>query len=329
MPELPEVETVRRGLAAHVEGRHIVAVEVLHPRSVRRQLGGAADLTGRLLGRPVAGVHRRGKYLWLDIGADTDTFPLVVHLGMSGQMLITRAGDPDHVHLRIRATLDDGNELRFVDQRTFGGWHVDEYAEPAASRTPDTTSRLPDSIAHIAPDPFDPAFDVGAVIAAMAARHSEIKRVLLDQTVISGVGNIYADEALWRSRIHGGRGADRLSRAKLTELVAAVTAVMGEALAVGGTSFDALYVNVNGQSGYFERSLNAYGREGEPCRRCGAIMRREQFMNRSSYYCPRCQRRASARPPTPPTARKQTPPVRVVAHAPRAATAPTGRDEKE
>ncbi|MFW0784634.1 bifunctional DNA-formamidopyrimidine glycosylase/DNA-(apurinic or apyrimidinic site) lyase [Gordonia sp. CPCC 206044] len=308
MPELPEVETVRRGLVDHVQGKRIVAVEVLHPRAVRRHVPGGADLAGRLTGRTVAGVHRRGKYLWLDIADDADSFPLVVHLGMSGQMLITEAGADDHVHLRIRAVLDDGHEVRFVDQRTFGGWHVDEYADaPDATKVVDG-QHLPESIAHIAPDPFDPAFRPELVVGAMRSRHSEIKRVLLDQSVISGVGNIYADEALWRSRIHGGRSADGLSRAKLAELLAAVTAVMNEALDVGGTSFDALYVNVNGQSGYFERSLNAYGREGQPCRRCGAIMRREQFMNRSSYYCPRCQRRAAG-------SRKQSGAVRVVAAA--------------
>ncbi|MXP22512.1 bifunctional DNA-formamidopyrimidine glycosylase/DNA-(apurinic or apyrimidinic site) lyase [Gordonia sp. HNM0687] len=287
MPELPEVETVRRGLADHVEGRVITSVEVLHPRSVRRHLGGGADLIGRLVGHRVAGVHRRGKYLWLDVVKSGDSFPLVVHLGMSGQMLIGEVGAEDHVHLRIRATLDDGNELRFVDQRTFGGWHVDEYVE-----TPDELGRwLPESIAHIAPDPFDPVFDPHRVAAVIRSRHTEIKRALLDQTVISGVGNIYADEALWRSRVHGTRLTDGLSRAKVIDLLASVTDVMGDALVVGGTSFDSLYVNVNGESGYFERSLNAYGQAGEPCRRCGAIMRREQFMNRSSYYCPRCQRK--------------------------------------
>lgn len=289
MPELPEVETVRAGLADHVVDRRILGVEVLHPRSVRRHVGGGADLAGRLTGADIVGVHRRGKYLWLDIRHGEDAFPVVAHLGMSGQMLIAQAGAEDHVHLRIRANLDDGNELRFVDQRTFGGWHLDEYLYAA------TGDPVPESIAHIAPDPFDPAFDIDAVVNRIRLRRTEIKRALLDQTVISGVGNIYADEALWRARIHGGRSTGGLSRSKVRELVTAVTDVMGEALEVGGTSFDSLYVNVNGQSGYFERSLNAYGREGEPCRRCGAIMRREQFMNRSSYYCPRCQRRERGR----------------------------------
>ncbi|GAC69020.1 bifunctional DNA-formamidopyrimidine glycosylase/DNA-(apurinic or apyrimidinic site) lyase [Gordonia soli] len=288
MPELPEVETVRHGLATHIVGRTITGVDVLHPRAVRRHEGGPVDLVGRLRGKEITGVRRRGKYLWLDTGDRDDTAPVVVHLGMSGQMLIATAGAPDHTHLRIRAGLDDGNELRFVDQRTFGGWHVDEYADDPAGG-PD----LPASIVHIAPDPFDDSFDRAAVVARMRTKHSEIKRVLLDQTVISGVGNIYADEALWRARLHGTRVAENISARKLGELIDAASAVMRSALDVGGTSFDALYVNVNGQSGYFERSLNAYGRAGQPCRRCGQIMRRDQFMNRSSYYCPRCQRKDS------------------------------------
>ncbi|MCK8612668.1 bifunctional DNA-formamidopyrimidine glycosylase/DNA-(apurinic or apyrimidinic site) lyase [Gordonia sp. C13] len=283
MPELPEVETVRMGLEKHLTGRTVTAVEVLHARAARRHVGGEPDLIGRLAGKHVTGVRRRGKYMWIDVADDTDRAALVVHLGMSGQMLIARDGAPDHTHLRIRATLDDENELRFVDQRTFGGWHLDDYA------VSDDGADVPVSVAHIAPDPFDPAFDAAAVVSRMRAKHSEIKRVLLDQTVISGVGNIYADEALWRARLHGRRIAETISRKKLLELIDAATAVMTEAVEVGGTSFDALYVNVNGQSGYFERSLNAYGREGQPCRRCGAIMRRESFMNRSSYFCPKCQ----------------------------------------
>ncbi|MGV9826571.1 MULTISPECIES: bifunctional DNA-formamidopyrimidine glycosylase/DNA-(apurinic or apyrimidinic site) lyase [unclassified Gordonia (in: high G+C Gram-positive bacteria)] len=292
MPELPEVETVRAGLEQHVTGRRITGVEVLHPRAVRRQVGGAPDLVGRVTGMTIGAARRRGKYLWLDLvtpdGRDHEA--LVVHLGMSGQMLIAKVGAPDHTHLRIRATLDDGNELRFVDQRTFGGWHVDDYA-PADDMLPGESDAMPASIAHIAPDPFDPAFDRDAVVGRIRAKHTEIKRALLDQSLISGVGNIYADEALWRARLHGARLTDGISRAKLAELIDDATAVMTDALAAGGTSFDSLYVNVNGRSGYFERSLNAYGRAGAPCRRCGYPMRREEFMNRSSYYCPRCQRR--------------------------------------
>ncbi len=284
MPELPEVETVRMGLEKHLTGRTVTAVEVLHPRAARRHVGGEPDLIGRLAGKHVTGVRRRGKYMWIDVADDTDRAALVVHLGMSGQMLIARDGAPDHTHLRIRATLDDENELRFVDQRTFGGWHLDDYA------VSDDGADVPVSVAHIAPDPFDPAFDAAAVVSRMRAKHSEIKRVLLDQTVISGVGNIYADEALWRARLHGRRIAETISRKKLLELIDAATAVMTEAVEVGGTSFDALYVNVNGQSGYFSRELHSYGREGQPCHRCGTPIRREAFMNRSSFYCPRCQR---------------------------------------
>lgn len=287
MPELPEVETVRLGLADHVVGQRIADVDVMHERAVRRHAGGAPDLRSRLRGKTVTAARRRGKYLWLDVADADDDAALVVHLGMSGQMLIAREGAPDHTHLRIRARLADGNELRFVDQRTFGGWHVDDHVpDPFGG-----AGQVPASIAHIAPDPFETAFDREAVVAAMRAKHTEIKRALLDQSLISGVGNIYADEALWRARLHGTRLTDTLAPKRLRELLDAATAVMSEALDVGGTSFDTLYVNVNGQSGYFERSLNAYGREGQPCRRCGRTMRREHFMNRSSFSCPQCQRR--------------------------------------
>ncbi|MGC4932561.1 bifunctional DNA-formamidopyrimidine glycosylase/DNA-(apurinic or apyrimidinic site) lyase [Gordonia sp. DT30] len=296
MPELPEVETVRSGLAEHVVGRRITGVDVLHPRATRRHVGGGADLETRLRGKALTAVRRRGKYLWLDVADDDDDAALVVHLGMSGQMLIARAGAPDHTHLRVRAHLDGGDELRFVDQRTFGGWHLDEhvpdpYSSASGVADPEPTPLVPASIAHIAPDPFDPVFDRAAVVAKLRARHTEIKRALLDQTIISGIGNIYADEALWQARLHGTRMTDTLAPKRLRELVDAAGDVMAQALKVGGTSFDALYVNVNGESGYFERSLNAYGREGQPCRRCGAMMRREQFMNRSSYSCPSCQRK--------------------------------------
>lgn len=292
MPELPEVETVRAGLEKHVVGRTIADVEVLHPRAVRRHVGEAPDLVGRLRGATILAARRRGKYLWLDVAAPdgVDRFALVVHLGMSGQMLVARVGAPDHTHLRVRATLDDGNELRFVDQRTFGGWHLDDYLD-ADSGLPGDSGALPRSIAHIAPDPFDPAFDRDDVVHRMRGKHTEVKRALLDQSLISGVGNIYADEALWRARLNGARVTDGISRRKLAELLDAATAVMSDALAVGGTSFDALYVNVNGQSGYFSRSLDVYGQAGQPCHRCGTPIVREHFMSRHSHFCPRCQRK--------------------------------------
>jgi formamidopyrimidine-DNA glycosylase len=278
MPELPEVETVRAGLARWVVGRTIATVEVLHPRAVRRHAAGGSDFSAVLAGRTVTDVHRRGKYLWFALDSGD---AVVGHLGMSGQLLLLDAPAPAGPHLRVRFTFaDDGPELRFVDQRTFGGLAL----SPGGAQ-------LPAEIAHIARDPFDPAFSGEVFVAAARARRTGIKRALLDQTLISGVGNIYADESLWRARLHGERRCAVLTRPALRTLLGHVTDVMREAMRAGGTSFDSLYVNVNGESGYFERSLAVYGREGEPCPRCGAPVRREPFMNRSSYSCPRCQPR--------------------------------------
>ncbi|MFZ2512472.1 MAG: bifunctional DNA-formamidopyrimidine glycosylase/DNA-(apurinic or apyrimidinic site) lyase [Gordonia sp. (in: high G+C Gram-positive bacteria)] len=283
MPELPEVETIRMGLAEHLIGRRIGDVDILHLRAARRHVLGDDDLRNRLRGKEIRDVQRRGKYLWLDAADPADDVAVVVHLGMSGQMLLAGAEAAEPTHLRIRAQLDDGNELRFVDQRTFGGWHLDEYADVAARR-------LPESIAHIAADPFEDAYDPDAVVKVLRRKDTEIKRAILDQTVVSGVGNIYADEALWRARLHGRRRTKAIPSAKLRELLDRASDVMAEAIVVGGTSFDDLYVNVNGESGYFDRALNAYGREGEPCERCGTAIVRESFMNRGSFFCPQCQR---------------------------------------
>jgi formamidopyrimidine-DNA glycosylase len=280
MPELPEVEVVRRGLQAHVVGKTIAGVRVHHPRAVRRHDAGPADLTARLLDARITGTDRRGKYLWLTL--DDGDCALVVHLGMSGQMLLGPV--PNAGHLRIAAVLDDGTTLSFVDQRTFGGWLLADLVDVDGSVVP-----VP--VAHLARDPLDPRFDIDAVVNVLRRKHSEIKRQLLDQTVVSGIGNIYADEALWRAKVNGARIADTLTRLRLADVLEAAAEVMRDALAQGGTSFDSLYVNVNGQSGYFDRSLNVYGREGKHCRRCGAVIRREKFMNRSSFYCPRCQPR--------------------------------------
>jgi formamidopyrimidine-DNA glycosylase len=292
MPELPEVEVVRRGLDAHIVGRTITAVRVHHPRAVRRHEGGAADLTARLPGVPITGTDRRGKYLWLTLGGTEDETALVVHLGMSGQMLLgSRAKSdqhqPDNNHLRIAALLDDGTALSFVDQRTFGGWQLADLVAVDGNL-------VPEPVAHIARDPLDPLFDRDAVVTVLRRKHSEIKRQLLDQTGVSGIGNIYADEALWRAGVNGARIAEKLTRRQLGSVLEAAAEVMREALGQGGTSFDSLYVNVNGQSGYFDRSLNVYGREDQGCRRCGAVIRREKFMNRSSFYCPVCQPRPRA-----------------------------------
>ena len=295
MPELPEVEVVRRGLERWVAGRTVASVDVHHPRAVRRHLEGTEHFVAAVTGRTLTAAHRRGKYLWLPL-AEPDGTPagraLVAHLGMSGQLLVEQPSTPDEAHLRARFTFaDGGRELRFVDQRTFGGLAVEDTAEPGA---------LPSRLAHIAIDPLDDSFDEAAFSAALRRRRTEVKRALLDQTLIGGVGNIYADEALWRARLHGARPTDRLTPGQVHDLLTGVRDVLGEALAQGGTSFDSLYVDVNGQSGYFSRFLAVYGQADRSCPRCATPIRREQFMNRSSYSCPTCQRR----PRTSPTPRR-------------------------
>jgi formamidopyrimidine-DNA glycosylase len=294
VPELPEVEVVRRGLEQWVAGRTIAAVEVHHPRAVRRHLEGTEHFVAALTGRTFTGAHRRGKYLWLPLAeadGSASGSALVAHLGMSGQLLVEKPSQPDETHLRARfAFTDGGRELRFVDQRTFGGLAVEG-----------SDGGIPSRLAHIAIDPLDESFDVDAFSAALRRRHTEVKRALLDQTLIGGVGNIYADEALWRARLHGARPTDKLTRVQVADLLDGVRDVLGEALAQGGTSFDSLYVDVNGQSGYFSRFLAVYGQADRPCPRCGTAIRRESFMNRSSYSCPTCQ-------PSPRTRRKPAEP---------------------
>ncbi|PZG53251.1 DNA-formamidopyrimidine glycosylase [Spongiactinospora gelatinilytica] len=286
MPELPEVEVVRRGLDQWVSGRTIAKTEVLHPRAIRRHLPGAAEFAARLEGREVRGAERRGKYLWLPLGDGRDA--LMAHLGMSGQLLVTDSGSPVEKHLRVRLSFADGGpELRFVDQRTFGHLLVTEMVPLARP--------VPAPIVHIAPDPLEESFDDEDFARRLRARHTEVKRALLDQSLISGVGNIYADEALWRAGLHWARPTERLTRPKIAELLRGVREVMADALDQGGTSFDSLYVNVNGESGYFDRSLAVYGRRDLPCGRCGTPVVREPFMNRSSYSCPRCQVRPRGR----------------------------------
>ena len=292
MPELPEVETVRAGLARHDVGATDTGVEVLHPRPVRRDARGPAGFAAALTGRRIEGARRRGKYLWLPLD---DGDALLGHLGMSGQLLVQRPGAPLERHLRVRFSLagapsGEPVEMRFVDQRMFGGLSVSTGG-----------AELPPEIAHIARDPLDPAFDDAEFVRRVRRRASGIKRQLLDQNLVSGVGNIYADEALWRARVHGERPGDRLAAGRVRELLGHARDVMTAALREGGTSFDALYVNVNGESGYFDRSLHAYGREGEPCDRCGTPMRRVAFMNRSSYFCPTCQPPPRRRRPVVPT----------------------------
>lgn len=303
MPELPEVEVVRAGLERHVVGATISAVEVLHPRPVRRDPRGPAGFAEALTGRRIESARRRGKYLWLPLDSGD---ALLGHLGMSGQILVQPSAAPDERHLRVRFSLDGSDEgrpfdtarpsptqdkeMRFVDQRMFGGLSISTGG-----------AELPAEIAHIARDPLDPQFDDDEFVRTVRKRTSGVKRQLLNQNLISGVGNIYADEALWRARIHGERPGDRLAATQVRELLGHAREVMVSALGQGGTSFDALYVNVNGESGYFDRSLHAYGREGEPCERCGTPMRRAAFMNRSSYFCPVCQPAPRRRRPASPT----------------------------
>ncbi|HTJ68761.1 MAG TPA: bifunctional DNA-formamidopyrimidine glycosylase/DNA-(apurinic or apyrimidinic site) lyase [Actinospica sp.] len=278
MPELPEVEVVRRGLERWVAGRRVTDVEVLHPRAIRRHLPGASDFATRLSGQRIVAAARRGKYLWLPLDGGG---ALLGHLGMSGQLLVQPADAADEIHLRVRLRFDDdGPQLRFVDQRTFGGLSLESMSDD-----------VPLPIVHIARDPLDPLFDDELFIKALRAKQTGVKRAILDQNLISGVGNIYADESLWRAKLHYEAPTSALSRPKALLLLASVRDVLTEALGQGGTSFDSLYVNVNGESGYFARSLNAYGRADEPCGRCGSPIRRAAFMNRSSYYCPRCQRK--------------------------------------
>ena len=355
MPELPEVETVRAGLADHSLGRPVQAVRVVDARSLRRHLPGPAHFEAALTGRALRGAYRRGKYLWLTLsepdGALADE-ALVVHLGMSGQLLVRdepgseldndsgdetearAAFDEQPRHLRVALELGTagatggaastnrastgrtsaGQRLLFVDQRIFGGMFlsplvpdvpaavaVNEAAagEAAPGEVPERFL-VPEAVKHIARDPLDEFFDPAAVHRKFLRTSSGIKKVLLDQSVISGVGNIYADEALWRARLHYAKPARTLSAAQTRDLLEAVTQVLRESLAAGGTSFDALYVNVLGESGYFERSLNAYGRAGEPCHRCAeagrtSLIVREPFQNRSSYRCPHCQRAPRSR----------------------------------
>lgn len=288
MPELPEVETVRSGIAEHAGGRAITSVQVRSDRALRQQVGGEAEFTALLLGRTITTARRRGKFLWLHLagedGIDED-YALLIHLGMSGQVLIKDGAPAPHPHLRVTLTLGD-RSLWFVDQRTFGYMTVVDLTEAG----------IPASISHIGRDLFDTRMSTGSadydqVVRRIGSTDRGIKTVLLDQNIVSGIGNIYADEALWRAQLHYATAASTLRGPRIRHLLDATTAVLTDALDAGGTSFDALYVNINGESGYFERSLAVYGRRGQPCNRCGTTILRERFMNRSSYFCPVCQRK--------------------------------------
>jgi formamidopyrimidine-DNA glycosylase len=294
VPELPEVEVVRSGLEPAVTGATVTRVEVLDERSLRRHDGPAEDFIQRLTGSTFGAPERRGKFLWVPVVESDEA--LVVHLGMSGQVLLR---DPAAARDRLtRVVLEvrhpEHGDLRvdFVDQRIFGSMALDTLV-PTRD---DPGQRVPSQVAHIARDPLDPRFDDRAFLTALGRKQTTIKRALLDQTLISGVGNIYADESLWAARVHYDQPTATLSRARATTLLAEVRLILGKALAEGGTSFDAQYVNVNGTSGYFSRSLNVYGQQGEPCPRCGRPIVRENFMNRGSHFCAFCQRVRTGRP---------------------------------
>lgn len=298
MPELPEVEVVRLGLEPAVAGARITAVDVLDERALTRHPRGIDDFTARLSGQVVTAVVRRGKFLWLPL--ESGAAAMVAHLGMSGQLLLRTpdavAERHERVRLHIEHPLHGPLDVVFADQRTFGSLAVDtllDTPDGAAGGSGAASARVPSQVAHIARDALDPAFDESAFIVAVRRRSSAIKRVLLDQTLVSGIGNIYADESLWAARIHPETEGRALSAQAVRRLMDEVRLVLQKALAEGGTSFDAQYVNVNGQAGYFAHSLNAYGRDGEPCHRCGTPIRRIAFMNRSSHLCLRCQRRRS------------------------------------
>lgn len=289
MPELPEVEVVRRGLERHLVGARIDAVTVFDARALKRHPGSAAHFSTRLANATVLAAVRRGKFMWCPLDSDD---ALIVHLGMSGQIRVLGEDSPKHE--RVRLHLADRPPVSFHDQRLFGSLAID-VTVPTVDGLPagfgsDSTA-LPSQVAHIARDILDPAFDEHAAIRRMRSRTVAVKSALLNQELVSGVGNIYADEALWAARIHYATPADRVSVSAYRELFAATRQVMRDALDVGGTSFDSLYVNVNGESGYFDVSLNAYGQTGKPCPRCGATIVREPWQNRSSHFCPRCQRR--------------------------------------
>ena len=284
MPELPEVEVVRAGLEPALVGARIDTVRVLDPRSLKRHDARRGDFVGMLEGATVLSAQRRGKFMWFPLDSGD---ALVTHLGMSGQVLLRELDAPEDRHLRIQYAITHPQHgqllVNFVDQRIFGSMAVDELVEQPSGF-------VPSQAAHIALDPLNEFFDDDAFITRLRKKSTGVKRALLDQTLISGVGNIYADEALWAAKIHGEKSADSLSKAKARELLESVRAILLKALAEGGTSFDEQYVNVNGESGYFSHSLNAYGQQGKPCPRCGTPIRRVTFMNRGSHFCPKCQR---------------------------------------
>lgn len=307
MPELPEVETVRAGLAPVLTNSIVTKIEVLDARSLKRHPGSVADFKATLTGARILGVVRRGKFLWFPIEVNNQSrqLALVGHLGMSGQMLLRTPAQPEDNLTRVKITVQTSRgksmEFRFIDQRIFGSLAIDEmiptsdglaggYSTLTGRNKPNWINLIPSQAAHISRDPLDVNFDEIQILAKFQKKSSGIKRVLLDQQTLSGVGNIYADEALWQARLHYDQPANSISTSKAKELLASVREILAKAVAQGGTSFDEQYKNVNGESGYFAVSLNAYGMTGQPCQRCGRPIKRENWMNRGSHFCPNCQK---------------------------------------
>ena len=302
MPELPEVETVRAGLAKSITSATITGIKIHDARSLKRHLSGPSDFKKKLLGTKVLDVVRRGKFLWLPLEAGETA--LVGHLGMSGQMLIRTPDFPEDNLNRVTIEFESKNgkpfELRFVDQRIFGSLAIDDLVptrdggaggfSAGKNRAKSWQNMIPVSASHIARDPLDEAFDQEAVVEKMRTKRSGIKRVILDQNLVSGIGNIYADESLWLAKLHFDRSADGISKGKLTELMEISKQVLSAAVEQGGTSFDEQYKNVNGESGYFSQQLFAYGQTDKPCARCQTPIRRQAWANRGSHFCPKCQR---------------------------------------
>jgi formamidopyrimidine-DNA glycosylase len=281
MPELPEAETVRKGLALTVLNSAIEEIEVFDQRCLKKHPGGAEDFLSIIRGRSFKAAVRRGKFIWLPL--DIEGFAMVMHLGMSGQALIRTKDFAPENQVRLHMNLDNGLQFRFSDQRLFGSLMIDQLQpveghSAGFSPESDNQHEIPSSVAHIARDPLDQEFNLEGVKKKITNRSAGIKHVLLDQQLVSGIGNIYADESLWRARL------------KLTELFGHVREVLAEACEQGGTSFDQQYKNINGQSGYFSQNLNSYGQTGKPCNRCGKPISRQSWENRGSHFCPVCQR---------------------------------------
>jgi formamidopyrimidine-DNA glycosylase len=285
MPELPEVEVVRKGLAKHVKNRKISNAKVRNNRALRNFEFSSKTFEKTVSGFTINSVERRGKFLWMTLKNSSQA--ISAHLGMSGQMLMVKKDEKPSTHARVTFDFSDTKRsLHFIDQRTFGWVNLEELVEAKDKRL------VPQSVLHISPDLFEETFDLDKTISNIKRRKTGIKQALLNQEIVAGIGNIYADEALWLAKTHWADVCENLSEKKIKEILISAKEVMAKALEKGGTSFDDLYIDVNGESGYFENELNAYGREGERCYRCDLEMVREAFSNnRSSTICPNCQPR--------------------------------------